>query len=104
MQDRKNVSGIEELDAARRKGPAEERQYIANNQDICNQKRDISGFVSFGRDAHAEIYEKAGVDAKAAVFIEEGWNPNPELAYGGFVAGLIMWGICAITLKKLRKV
>ena len=103
LKDSKTLSGFIDLGYAQRKGQAEARAFIQQHNDVFHQQKDVSGLVSVGKRDPLGEWQKAGVDPATVVCIEDGWSPNPNLAYAGVVIGLVLSALCFGYVRKARK-
>jgi hypothetical protein len=95
LKDPKVLSAYIDHGYAQRKGPAEAQAFMAQHADVFRaQQRDISGLVSVGKRDPMGEWQKAGVEPATVVCIEDGWAPNPTLAYVGILTGLGLGALC----------
>ena len=96
---------LQDMTYARRKGgEAGVRNFTSKHLDMLIQRRDVSGIVSFGRRDPLGELAKAGLQADSTTFIEDGWLPNPLMAYGGSLGGgaLTLFSVLLV-VKQLRR-
>ena len=79
-------------------------KFISQHLDKFIQRRDVSGIVSYGRRDPMGELSKAGLQADATTFIEDGWQPNTFTAYGGSLGGgaLTLFSLFLV-VKQLRR-